>query len=50
MNMKKTYDFIDEKEVDCAGVRQSIRNSIPVERLEPQWDSEKSYLQLRKGD
>ena len=42
----KNDDVIDEEEVDCSGVRQQIRESIPVEVLEPQWDKYKSYLKL----
>ena len=48
--MKKKYDdIIYEEEVYCTGVRRSIRESIPVEILEPKWDNKKSYLQLIKG-
>ena len=40
----KNDDVIDEEEVYCSGVRKLIREIRPVERLEPQWDNEKSYL------
>ena len=35
-NDDKNDDNIGEGEVQCAGVRQSIRNRRNVERLEPQ--------------
>ena len=38
---------IDEEKFYCAGVRRSIWDIIPVATLEPQWDNDKSYLQLR---
>ena len=41
----KYDDIIDKEKVDCAGVQRSIRESRPVERLEPQWDSDKLYFQ-----
>ena len=40
----KDDDVINEVEVDCAIVWLSSIESRPVERLEPQWDNEKSYL------
>ena len=47
---EKKYYIMDEEEVDCAGVWQSSRESIPVEILEPQWDNEKIYLKLGKNN
>ena len=44
----KYDDIIDEEEVDCSGVRKLIRESRPLERLEPQWDNNKSYLKSIK--
>ena len=44
----KNDDVIYEKEVNCAGVWWSRRDSRPVERLEPHCDNEKSYFQWRK--
>ena len=44
----KNDDVIDKEEVYCAEVRRSIIESRTVERLEPKWDNEKSYLQSRK--
>ena len=44
----KNDGFIDEQEVQCEGVRKSSRDSIPVDRIEPQWYNEKYYLELRK--
>ena len=40
----KYDDVIDEEEVGCEGLQGSCRESIPVKRLEPQWDKQKSYL------
>ena len=45
---EKYDDVIDKEEVYCAGFLRSTKESRPVERLEPQRDSDKSYLQLRK--
>ena len=44
----KNGDVINEEEFDWEVVWRSIRESRPVKILEPQWDIEKSYLQLRK--
>ena len=42
----KYDDVINEEEVYCVVVKISIIDSRPVERLEPQWYNDKSYLQL----
>ena len=44
----KDDDFINDYEVDCVGYWQPSRQSRYAEIIEPQWDNEKSYLQLRK--
>ena len=46
----KYGDVIDKYKVYCAELRQSRRESIPVERLEPQWDNDKSHFKVRKDN
>ena len=48
-NEDKNDDVIYEEEVDYVGLRQNIRGSRPVGRLEPHWDKDRSYVQLRKN-
>ena len=43
---EKYDDVINEYEVDCVGFRQTSRQSRYAEIIEPQWDNQKSYLQL----
>ena len=47
-NEEKDDDFINGKEFDFAVLKRSSREVRPVKILKPQWDKEKSYLQLRK--
>ena len=46
----KYDDVIDEEKLGCAEVGKLSRYNILVERLESQWNNEKSYLQLRKDE
>ena len=46
----KNDNGIDEEESNYVGMRQSIKDSKTVERLELHWDNEKLYSKFKKRE